>query len=245
MFIIYEIRTQEHKTVAHPEVTCPLCQQQGGVHIAIRQRYIWWLGPICPTRKFGIAWCERCDEKIPNVKWSKPLEQAYRNDRSSVKTPLRLWRGMLVIGGLLATLSVVAMVKTKIRAVDTSAQTEYFAHPQVGDIYYAHTGGELKVEGNSASSVNEVYALFKVVKVDGDSVFVVQGNGSRVSTAGNIINEYTSGFWDDIEKETTAYSAYPIIISHQSMIQYRFFTPLPRLKDATPGAIKQIKRPGK
>ncbi|WP_129718226.1 hypothetical protein [Pedobacter sp. SYP-B3415] len=247
MIFIYQIRSLEHKTEACPDLMCPMCSQQGGVHITVRQRYVWWLGPMLPSGKYGIAWCERCGDRILGVKWSPELTRRYKEIRSTTKTPLRLWRGMIVIFSLFAAIVLAALFfgsrhQAK-AAADEKEKQEYITNPAPGDIYRANNGGRMyKIDETSATTVDNIYALYKVVRVSGDSVFVVQGNAQRVGTAENPVNPYIDGFWDELEKETTAFGSKEIAISHASMIKYGYFSRLIKEEGDTPGTISSIVR---
>ncbi|HVI47879.1 MAG TPA: hypothetical protein VM802_23625 [Chitinophaga sp.] len=249
MIIIYQIRTLDHKTEHCPDVTCPLCKEKGGIHIHVSQRYIWWFGPMVPSAKIGEAWCDRCDKRIPNLKWNKELSQRFKAIKSSIKTPLRLWRGLIVIASLFVVGYIAGVILTAKRTASKQAfeerMTKYVTSPQPGDIIYGNTGGTLIRTASYATTTNQVYALFKVVKVDGDSIFVVQGNASRIGTAEKPVFDFKDGFWEDLEKETTGYGTQPIIISRNSMITYRYFFELPRTENSSPGKISDIKRPEK
>ncbi|MBS0027139.1 hypothetical protein ACTJJ0_11420 [Chitinophaga sp. 22321] len=245
MFIIYQIRSLEHTRKHYPGLACPLANGGGnGVTIVVLQRYVWWLGPMMPSMKYGVAFCDNGD-KIPVAKWTPEITAKYKELKATTKTPLRLWRGMIVIPAIFLVLVLVAQIAKRTKANDDKEFTEYVNHPQAGDIFYANTGGTLVRSENSATTTNDVYALFKVIKIDGDSIFLAQGNASRVGTAEKPINEYKSGFWDDLKKETTGFSAIPVIISFQRLIQYRFFSVLPPQTDNSPGRISKIVRPDK
>ncbi|PST84650.1 hypothetical protein C7T94_00505 [Pedobacter yulinensis] len=202
---------------------------------------------MCPSGKFGIAWCERCGDRILGVKWDRSLRERYKSIRSTTSTPLRLWRGMIVIPAffLLVILAVTYFGKRHEaqRAANEQQKEALLAAPLPGDIYRAHDGGQMvKINENSAAASNDVYALYKVVGRSGDSVFVVAGNATRISTAEKPINPYTDGFWEEIEKETTAFNGKPIAISHQSMVKYGYFSRLMKSKDDMPGSIMSATR---
>ena len=245
MFIIYQIRSLEHTRKHYPGLACPLANGGGdGVTIVVLQRYVWWLGPMMPSMKYGVAFCDNGD-KIPVAKWTPEITAKYKELKATTKTPLRLWRGMIVIPAFILVLALVAQIAIRTRASDDKELTEHVNNPQPGDIFYANTGGTLVRNENSATTTNDVYGLFKVIKIDGDSIYLAPGNASRVGTAEQPINPYTSGFWSKLKKETTSYSTTPVIISFKSLTQYRYFFALPHQTDESPGRVFEIVRPDK
>lgn len=242
MFIVYQIRSVEHTRNHYPKLACPASSGGGeGVTIVVLQRYVWFIGPMMPSLKYGVAFCDN-GEKIPASKWTPEIRAKYKELKATTKTPLRLWRGMIVIPSFILVLAAFAQFAKFKKGNDDKALAAYVADPKPGDIFYASTGGTLVRNENSATTTNNVYALFKVTKVVGDSIFLVQGNANRVSTPDNYINEYTSGFWEDLKKETTNFTT-PVVISHTSLTKYRFFSALPHHTDDSPGKISKIERP--
>jgi hypothetical protein len=191
-----------------------------------------------------MAYCDN-RELIPASKWTKEIVARYKELKATTKTPLRLWRGMIVIPCIIAVIAMLGMIQKHWSASNEKTMTEYLEHPKVGDIYYASTGGTMVRTTTAAYATNDVYALFKVIKINDDSVFVVQGNATRVSTPEQPVNQYTSGFWDKLETATTSYNVTSMIISHQNMIQYKYFYLLPRNPDGMPGRITKVERPDK
>ncbi|MEC5146001.1 hypothetical protein [Chitinophaga sp. 212800010-3] len=240
MFIVYQIRSIEHVTQHFPDLACPL-GKQGGVTIVVMQRYVAWIGPMMPSAKYGIAFCDD-GEKIPSSKWTPEIRQQYKALKAGTRTPLRLWRGMIVLLSIIAVGIIWGVIATHFRKKNEQVSAEYLAHPQAGDIFYASTGGTLVIDGNSAQQSGQVFALFKVQKVDGDSIFLLQGNARRVSTPDHYINEYESGFWNKLEDETSSYSTVPIIVSHHSILQYNNFLTLPRNPKESPGRVSKVLR---
>lgn len=245
MFIVYQIRSVEHTRKHYPGLACPQANGGGeGVTIAVLQRYIWFVGPMMPSLKYGVAFCDN-GEKIPAAKWTPEITAKYKELKATTKTPLRMWRGLIVIPSFILVLAVVAQFTKNMKSNSDKELAAYVADPHPGDIFYASTGGTLVRSENSATTTNNVYALFKVIKIDGDNIVLAQGNANRVSTPDHFINEYTSGFWSDLKKETTSFSDTPITISMQSLKKYNFFYKVPHQEDDSPGRISKIVRPDK
>ena len=97
MFITYEIRHQELKAVDLHDQSCPTCKNRGTLKMYIMQSYAWLFGPMIPYPKYAVLECAHCQETIPNKKWTKELEAIYKKEKATTKTPLRMWRGMIVV----------------------------------------------------------------------------------------------------------------------------------------------------
>ncbi|MBO9728375.1 MAG: hypothetical protein J7623_07020 [Chitinophaga sp.] len=242
MIIVYQIRSMEHTRKHYPDLACPAANGGGtGVTIAVLQRYLWFFGPMMPTLKFGVAFCDN-GERIPASKWTPEITAKYKELKAGTRTPLRLWRGMIVIPSFILVLALFARIAKFKKDRSDKEVAGYVADPKPGDIYYANNGGTLVIDGNSATSTNDVYALYKVKDIQGDSIFVIPGNASRIGTAEKPVNPYTSGFWEDLEKETTTFNATPVIISLKSLHQYNYFFMLPRDAQSSPGRVYNVTR---
>lgn len=168
MIFFYQVRTLTQKTVACTDVTCPLCGHTGGVQLSIHQKYTWLLGPLAPAGKYGLAYCSHCNQQIPAMKWNRQLEQAYQTEKRTVTTPLRLWRGMIVIPVVLVLFvaggSLLLSQKKRSQQQRASTIKEYAANPQPGDLY------QIIVPGKNGGTW---YSYAKYVRTQGDTVFVV------------------------------------------------------------------------
>lgn len=245
MIIVYQIRSMEHTRKHYPDLACPAANGGGtGVTVAVLQRYIWFVGPMMPSLKYGVAFCDN-GERIPASKWTPEITAKYKELKAGTRTPLRLWRGLIVIPSFILVLALFARITKFKKDRGDKEVAALVADPKVGDIFYANNGGRLVVDGNSARATDDVYALFKVTNISGDSIYVVPGNASRTGTADKPINPYTSGFWEDLEKETNTYSAAPVIISLKSLHQYQYFFRLPREAQSSPGRVYNIVRADK
>ncbi|RYY25635.1 MAG: hypothetical protein EOP41_05080, partial [Sphingobacteriaceae bacterium] len=74
MFFYYQVRTHHYKTEAVPQLACPVCTVAGQLHISILQKYMWVLGPVAPSAKYAIAYCENCGNYVPKVKWTDEMD---------------------------------------------------------------------------------------------------------------------------------------------------------------------------
>ncbi len=168
MIFIYQLRTLTHTTLDCPDITCPLCKHTGLVRLSIQQRYVWFIGPIVPSRKFGIAYCGSCGNQIPAIKWTNELVHKYNTAKAAVKTPLRLWRGMVVLPLICALVVIAGSFLLSLKSNDQQKRAatvqEYTLHPAAGDLYQIIVPGK---DGTSFCS----YARYQ--RTSGDTLFVV------------------------------------------------------------------------
>lgn len=173
MFFIYQIRTLEHQVTSCTDLSCPLCGKRGDIELAIFQKYAWFLMPMWPENKFGIACCRNCQQKIPNNKWTDELEKRYYKLRNETKTPLSLWRGLFlnplllaaciaVIGG---TVYFFAQRNKRNQIKNKVLLSEYITTPKAGDLY------RVAVLINEPSPFYN-YTYFRYMKLSGDTLFV-------------------------------------------------------------------------
>jgi len=185
MIFFYQIRTLTHQVTPCPDLTCPLCGSREGVEIGIYQKYAWMLMPMWPEHKFGMAACRNCDLTIPNLKWTDALEERYYQLKEETRTPLSLWRGILinplllltfagVIGGLVFLL---AGRKKHKDAEDKVLLAKYIAAPKIGDLY------RTMVYINGANPGFN-YTYFRYAGTSGDTLFVEKLK-KEVSTYGD------------------------------------------------------------
>lgn len=170
MFFFYEIRNHEHKTVQLQDQTCPNCKNRGVLKMHFMQSYAWFLGPMLPYTKYAVLECESCNETIPNKKWTKELDAIYHKEKATLKTPLRLWRGMIVICTFL--LAMFLMMKSGIKNPfglkdDQQVQTDSrarFQNIQVNDVLYV---GFSDPNNKGTTSGN---GIMKIVSIEGNKL---------------------------------------------------------------------------
>jgi hypothetical protein len=192
MFFYYQVRTHHHKTENVLQTACPLCHATGHLYMSIMQKYMWVLGPVAPSAKYAVAFCEHCNNYIPKVKWTNEMDSVYRNLKKDVKTPRRLYRGLIVfplaIAVLIGAILLFAKVDRHKQDNNQALIKEAIAHPRKGDIFQiTHTDG---------THVN--YTYFKVARVEGDSIYV---NESNIY----ITDPKKMKEWDEIPTNNNAY----------------------------------------
>ena len=133
---------------------CPNCKATNSLHITVYQRYahVFWI-PMFPIGKTGVSVCGSCNQVLKLKEMPPELRLAYDNIKAQTKTPIWHFAGTgLLIAGIIA-LSIHS--KNKTEQVD-----KMVLNPKAGDIF------EIKVKDN-------VYTLYKVQKVEKDTVFFV------------------------------------------------------------------------
>jgi hypothetical protein len=192
-----------------------------------------------PSFKYGMA---ISDDGTKIAKWSPEMWAKYKELKAETKTPLRLWTGSCVIVSLFAMLYIAGLISTHFRNEKAQIVADYFAHPQVGDILYGSMGGKTIIDNNTASETGQVYALFKIQKINGDSIFLFKGNVQEVNTPEHPVNEYASGFWEKLRDQTSTYKRDPIIISHKEILYDKRFSILPKNENVNFGKVYNILR---
>ncbi|RYY54338.1 MAG: hypothetical protein EOO09_14780 [Chitinophagaceae bacterium] len=174
MFIYYQIRNHHYRTEAVPAVTCPLCNHRGRMQMSILQKYTWLAGPMAPSAKYAIAWCENCNQYIPRVKWTDEMDTTYVQLKQGLRTPARLYRGLwvlplllvLLVGGILAAISISSGNSRANQAFVLDATL----HPKPGDIFQVtHSAGQ-----------ENFYTWYKVSRITADSVYMQEAKEHAV-----------------------------------------------------------------
>jgi hypothetical protein len=132
---------------------CPNCGTQGSVQIHVFQQYahIFWI-PVFPTVKKGVSECSHCKQVLKQKEMPSELQLAFKNIKSTIKAPVWMFSGLVILVALIAF----TIVDTKNKK---EANTKLIANPLPGDIL------EVKTNGNN-------YTLFKIDEIQGDSVIL-------------------------------------------------------------------------
>jgi hypothetical protein len=126
--------------------------------------------PMWPVGKYGVATCNNCSQKIPAIKWTDEIEARYLILKKDVKTPARLWRGLLIVPLLFAAfLSVITWVVMSgsnsykgSKSSEMAHLKEYIVKPKKGDLYRVMT----------LSNNQIAYTYLKYAATSGDTLFV-------------------------------------------------------------------------
>lgn len=147
------------------------------------------IGPMMPSSKYAIAWCEHCNQYIPKVKWTDEMDIAYQALKHGLKTPRRMYRGLLFIPlGVAAFIGIISLIISLVdnrHKSNAAAVTKAIAHPHPGDIF--------QILRSNGSQV--VYTYFKVSHTNGDSIYL------KPST----VQKSDSKDWDDVPVKESDY----------------------------------------
>ena len=154
--IFYGTKGAHLKSEKISGVKCSYCEQQSShtVSIFAKYAYIYWI-PIFPLGKKGVSECDNCKRTLEPNDMSEQLKLAYKNVKSSTKTPIWHWTGLALIIALVGFVLYSSNQHKKDAIV-------YINEPQAGDVY------EFKP--------SDYYSLLKVASVSQDSVFVISNN---------------------------------------------------------------------
>lgn len=189
MFYYYQIRNHHYKTETVPLVICPLCHTAGFMHMSVQQKYYWMIGPMAPSSKYAIAWCEHCNNYIAKVKWTNDMDNAYQLLKVGLHTPRRLYRGLFVfplaIAAFIGIIMLVINLTDNHHANNAAAVKEAIAHPHTGDIF--------QILQSDGTHIN--YTYYKVTSAEGD----------KVSLSPSTVHKADMNGWDNVPLEANAY----------------------------------------
>lgn len=133
---------------------CEHCGTINSLKVVVFQKYahVFWI-PCFPIGRVGATQCSHCQEVVESDKINGPLYKTYEDIKTKAKTPIWAFTGL----ALIAILIIAGLISNK---VNDAKNAELIAAPKKGDIY------EVKVMYN-------VYTLYAVVDVVGDSVFMI------------------------------------------------------------------------
>ncbi|MBE7174480.1 MAG: hypothetical protein INR73_28165 [Williamsia sp.] len=198
MFYYYQLRNHHYKTEALPLLLCPLCLHAGSVSMSVMQKYYWLAGPLAPSSRYAIAWCEHCGNYIPKVKWSDEMDLFYNHLKKGTSTPPRLYLGLWVMP--LLTAAFVGVLLLAINVSNSRSQsraaavTDAVMHPQPGTIFQVVT---------TTDSNTPLYTYFKVDHAAGDSLYLLPCNVQRTDAMD----------WDDVPTAAGSYIQPPFVVS--------------------------------
>lgn len=208
MFYYYQIRNHHYKTEHLPLLLCPLCRTAGGMNMSIQQKYYWMIGPMSPSSKYAIAWCEHCGNYIPKVKWTDEMDAFYVKLKKGLITPRRLYRGLwvmpLVIAAFVGAIFLVINISNSRREGHAAVVKEAILHPHPGDIFQV-----IHSENGTAS-----YTYFKVDHNDGDKLYLLPCS----------VQKPDMKEWDNVPADAAAYVQPPLAVSIAQAADNDMFT---------------------
>ncbi|MFL9838396.1 hypothetical protein ABS768_12850 [Flavobacterium sp. ST-75] len=162
--------------------TCINCQEPTTINILIVQRYahIYWI-PFFPSGKKAVSECSNCNHVLEKKNFPEKYKNGYEEIKSRTKTPIWMFTGVGIIALIIIALFIVGRQ-------NDSENAELALSPQKGDIY------EIKLS-------NEQYTIYKVDKVEGNTVYFFENE---------YMTDRLSGVEELLEKPFTTES-YPVM----------------------------------
>ncbi|RZL47700.1 MAG: zinc-ribbon domain-containing protein [Pedobacter sp.] len=151
--IIFGTRSKQLKG-SDVRANCNHCASTQSVSLVFILKYfhIFWI-PMFPLSKTGVSQCNHCKQVLYNNEMPDSLKVVYQQEKAKAKTPWGYRFGLILIA--------LFFVFVVIAIVFGGPSKAFIKTPQVNDVYQIKDG-----ERN--------YALYKVVKVNGDSIITVK-----------------------------------------------------------------------
>jgi hypothetical protein len=168
-----------------PNSKCEYCQNDSTQRISVFGKYahIFWI-PIFPLGKKAVAECTHCKRTIEQKEFSSKLNELYQQNQSKAKRPFWHWLGLLLVGGLLALITIIGVTAEKdprsellendLKAMSTSPSMEtdsisfkikqLFDKVVTEDINPSDFEYVTKIQGNKALILVKMPKLKKVEK---------------------------------------------------------------------------------
>ena len=136
---------------------CPNCGNQFCIDVIIYQKWfhVFWI-PIVPNGKTGVSQCSKCNQVLTPYHMAPNIKVTYDHLLKQAKAPIWTYSGIALIFVLIAFFTINDFM-------NDAKNKKLVLEPQKGDILEVKTGDNL-------------YTLYKVDKVEGDSVFILFNN---------------------------------------------------------------------
>lgn len=173
MIVFYQIRSHFHKTVDLPNETCSSCNNRGTLKMHFLQQYAWIFGPLMPGKKFATIQCDVCNEKLPNKLWTKELDAIYKQEKKTINTPFRMWRGMIFM--LLLFIIPYSLMKMRILNPMNLKRVNQSEDVNKTNVKNCKEGDVLFVSINKyteTSASTDRFTLAKILKIEGDKTTI-------------------------------------------------------------------------
>ena len=140
--IFAQFSSHHHKTINLLDQTCPVCKNGGVLKMHFMQQYATIIIPFMAGRKYAVIDCDFCHKTVPNKLWTKEFAAIYKQEKKTLKTPLKLWTGLFLI--LFTLLTFFTLYKTRI------------ANP----FNFKNANGNLEINKNNVKNCKEGDLLF-------------------------------------------------------------------------------------
>jgi hypothetical protein len=133
---------------------CANCGTQNSVQMTVFQKYahVFWI-PFFPIGKTGLTQCSHCKQVLEKKEFPVYLRSNYEILKQKGKTPVWSFSGIILLFFFFILGGIVSKQREEKNLI-------LIASPKAGDIY------EIKIDYKQ-------YTLYKVEKIDGDTVFVL------------------------------------------------------------------------
>ena len=131
---------------------CPNCNTSNKVQMNVFQRYahLFWI-PFLPAGKYAVSQCTNCGQVLKEKQMPATFKLSYDNLKSQVSTPIWNFVGIFLISLLIGGL----FIADKQKAGKVS---KMLLSPKKDDVF------QIKLK-------DDIYTLYKVKKVEGDTVY--------------------------------------------------------------------------
>jgi hypothetical protein len=136
---------------------CPNCGTANSVDMYVFQKYfhVFWI-PVFPTGKLAVSECSHCKQVLKQKEMPFQIKASIDGVKSQTKTPVWTFSGLALLAILITAMVINDKQKNELNA-------KLILEPRSGDIF------EVKTESNN-------YTLYKVEKIEGDSVILAVNN---------------------------------------------------------------------
>ncbi len=160
------------------QINCPACQQSG-MDFAVVGSYahLYWI-PMFPLGKSVVAVCPHCSQAWKENEMPADIKQYAKAEKSTSRRPIWFYSGLILIAIFFVFIAISAH---KGKQDDIA----FINAPAVGDVY------TYKLDEGG-------YTLLRVVKVDGNTVSVVQ-NQYKVDRSSGVSKLRSKPYYNDPE----------------------------------------------
>lgn len=113
--MIYGTRASHLGSFQVKDIPCPYCEHVEKQNVSIFGRYahIMWI-PLFPIGKTPIAECTRCKRTYNDTDFSQTMKLVGGELGSRLKSPLWMWAGLMIIGGIFLISSVISGISASL-----------------------------------------------------------------------------------------------------------------------------------
>ncbi len=120
-----------------PGLSCPLCHTSGEIEISVNRVQISaaFVPMLAVTSRGGVVQCHHCQQPVKLKLGGEPFKSALRELKSTVRTPLYLYSGLVACLVGLAVIFGSVFYQDRHNPYTQPIEQAQLASPQVGDLY--------------------------------------------------------------------------------------------------------------